>query len=430
MLSNGGYTHANWIYADSIINDVVSYDFASSYPYVMVSEKYPSTEFKKCNVKNIKQILPCFAYLVRVKFYNIKSKYYNNFISMSKCKDILNGRYDNGRVIYADELEIILTDIDLKFIFESHTFSNYEFIEVYWSKYDYLPIDYIHFILDKYVNKTKLKNVKGKELDYMLEKNKFNSLYGMCVTNNIRDNVIYNNGWSEINLSNEEIINLLEKQKENPFLSFSYGVWVTAYARYNLLSNLVKNDEFIVYADTDSLKLINGFNKNVIDNYNKNVKEKIKDISQKLDIPLSKFEPKDINGKKHLIGLFENDGKYDKFITQGAKKYAYIDNEDKKIHITVSGVPKNGAIGLKRLEDFRDNFIFKFEDTNKLLMIYNDEQIKFDLKDYKGNIDNLSDLYGCCFVPTTYELGKSHEYFDLINSESSKHAIYYESGDK
>ena len=62
----GGYTHANWIYSDSIIKNVKSFDFNSSYPYVMVTEKFPSSEFKKCKIKNINQVLPCFAYLIRV----------------------------------------------------------------------------------------------------------------------------------------------------------------------------------------------------------------------------------------------------------------------------------------------------------------------------------------------------------------------------
>lgn len=46
----------------------------------------------------------------------------------------------------------------------------------------------------------------------------------MSVTNNIRDNVIYDNdyGWEENKLTNDEIISLLNKQKDFPFLSFSY----------------------------------------------------------------------------------------------------------------------------------------------------------------------------------------------------------------
>lgn len=239
----------NWLYTDRIINNVTSFDFASSYPYVMLVEKYPSTEFKRCYIHKKEQLLSNLAYLVRIKFYNIKSKYYNNFISFSKCKNVINGKYDNGRVISAQELEIVLTDIDLKFIFDTYQYNSYEFIEVYYSKYKYLPIDYMYFILDKYIKKTELKNVKGKELEYMLTKNKFNSLYGMSVTNNIRDLVVFDNfdGWHEENLSNEEIENLLYKEKENPFLSFAYGVWVTAYARNNLLRNLIEQDQYVVY---------------------------------------------------------------------------------------------------------------------------------------------------------------------------------------
>ena len=46
----------------------------------------------------------------------------------------------------------------------------------------------------------------------------------MTVTNNIKDNVEFDNekGWSEIALNNETITKLLEKEKKDAFLSFSY----------------------------------------------------------------------------------------------------------------------------------------------------------------------------------------------------------------
>lgn len=49
------------------------------------------------------------AYILVVKFNKIKCKYYNNFISLSKCKKVENGLYDNGRVISADSLELTIT---------------------------------------------------------------------------------------------------------------------------------------------------------------------------------------------------------------------------------------------------------------------------------------------------------------------------------
>ena len=62
-----------------------------------------------------------------------------------------------------------------------------------------MPKQFIEFVLEKYVNKTQYKNVEGKEVEYAKEKNKFNALYGMSVTNMIRDEVIFDNktGWSE-----------------------------------------------------------------------------------------------------------------------------------------------------------------------------------------------------------------------------------------
>ena len=59
-------------------------------------------------------------------------------------------------------------------------------------------------------------------------------------------------------------------------------------------------------------------------------------------------------------------------------------------------------------------------------MIYNDEQDKFLLKDYQGNIEEQNVKFGCCFVPTTYVLGKAQEYADLLSDDYSKRAIYKE----
>ena len=105
------------------------------------------------------------------------------------------------------------------------------------------------FILEKYYYKTKYKGVKGKELFYAIEKSKFNSLYGMTVTNMIRDDVLYDNesGWSEHELTNTDIYDGLLEQEEKAFLSFAWGVWITAYARENLLRRVIDLDEYAVW---------------------------------------------------------------------------------------------------------------------------------------------------------------------------------------
>ena len=441
----GGYTHSNWIYTDTKLKNITSYDFTSSYPYVMVTQKFPSREFRKCNIIDKKQMTTNYAYILVVKFYNIKCKYYNNFISQSKCRKIKNGKYDNGRIMEAEEIEIVLTDIDFYFIL--HTYScNYEILESYCSKYEYLPKDFIEFILEKYIKKTEYKNIEEKKVEYNLEKAKFNSLYGMAVTNNIKDEVIFENeiGWSEVPLTNEEILEKLEKEKKDSFLSFAYGVWVTAWARYNLLTNVIKQDKYCVYCDTDSIKVLEGYNKEEIEKYNNKVIKNIEQVSKDLEIDINKFSPTDSNGKKHTIGLFDFDGFYEEFKTEGAKKYAYtkyipiskikndtnvlkIENDKALIlEITVAGVPKNGAKALKNLDDFKDNFVFEYKYTNKNILVYTEEMEEFELIDYQGRKTKVNDKYGCVLLPTTYELGKAEEYTKLISDESSKRAIFKE----
>ena len=420
----GGYTHANYIYANEVLKDIDSYDETSAYPYVMVTHKFPSTKFKKCDIKSKKDMIRDYAYLLHIKFYNVKSKLYNNFISASKCINLRGAKYDNGRIISALEFEMVITDIDFYLFLDSYDFE-YEIIESYYSVYNYLPLPFINFVLDRYVYKTEYKGVSGKEIEYQLEKAKLNGLYGMSVTNNIRDEVKFeNNTWYEEPITNDEIIKKLEQEEKESFLSFSYGCWVTSHSRANLLRRVIDLDPYIVYCDTDSLKCYKGYDKNIIINYNKTVENRINYVSKKLGIDVKRFAPTDKKGIPHMLGLFEFEGNYKEFITQGAKKYALI--EDNEIKITVAGVPKSGSKALKSLKDFKDGFIFKYEDTGKNLLFYCDNQEEFILTDYLGNKYKVNDHSGCCLLPNSYTLGKSYDYMQLLTDESSNRAIYKE----
>ena len=422
----GGYTHANWIYADEVLENVDSYDIASSYPYVLVTQKYPNSEFQKCFIKKREQMSKGLCYLLVVKFRNVKCKYFNNFISASKCRNLRGAKYDNGRLISASEFEMTLTDIDFYFYLDTYDLE-YEILECYCSSKNYLPKTLIEFILDKYVGKTELKGVEGREMEYGRIKGMYNSIYGMSVTNNIRDDVIYDDAtgtWQEVPLDNDTIIEKLKSEKKKAFLSFAYGVWVTAYARDNLLRRVIANDDYVVYCDTDSCKLVDGYDKNVFVDYNKQVSDRINFVCKVLKLDVNKYAPSDIKGNKHMMGLFEKECNYEKFITQGAKKYAYV--IDGKIHITVAGVPKSGASALKTLDDFRDDFIFSYKDTNKNLVMYTEEQSPVEVIDYLGLKYLITDRSGCCILPNTYKLSKSLDYSNLISDESSKRARFKE----
>lgn len=85
-----------------------------------------------------------------------------------------------------------------------------------------------------------------------------------------------------------------------------------------------------------------------------------------------------------------------------------------------------GAKGLKNLKDFKDEYIFKYEDTGKLLLSYCENQEPMFVKDYLGKEAFVIDKSGCCLVPTTYELGKAEDYMELIEEKSSERALYKE----
>ena len=86
----------------------------------------------------------------------------------------------------------------------------------------------------------------------------------------------------------------------------------------------IESNKSMICSYTDSLKIHGNYDEEIINNYNKKVEQKIKKVSEELKIDINKFAPCDKKGKPHLLGVFDNDGNYDKFITQGAKKYAYI----------------------------------------------------------------------------------------------------------
>lgn len=438
----GGVTHANYLYSDKVLTNIDSYDETSAYPYVLTCFRFPSSEFKHVELRDKNDMCDGFCYILDVEFKNVNSRYYNTYISSSKCRDLRGCVYDNGRVISADSFEMTITDVDFYLILDCYE-CEYKIKDAWFSNKAYLPKRFIEFVLDKYVKKTQYKNLEEFELEYMKEKNKFNALYGMSVTNNIRSNVIYDNDtklWHEEELTNEEILDALKKEKARAFLSFSYGIFCTAIARDNLFRRVMALDDYVAYMDTDSIKLIPGYDKKIIDSYNKEVERRINYTSRVLRIDKERFAPKDKDGIPHMLGLFEfetngiGEHTYKKFCTQGAKKYCYVrDEKDKtskdiikdKLSITVAGIPKKlGCKCLNSIEEFKDGLYFSSKITNKQSAVYIDDlQIK-ELTDYQGNVEKVVMKSAVCLIPTSYTLGKSHDYQQLLTDNSSKRARF------
>lgn len=106
-----------------------------------------------------------------------------------------------------------------------------------------------------------------------------------------------------------------------------YIRYTTAYARKQLQDAIKLCGEQIAYCDTDSVKTVGPVNINILNDRLKKIAERMGAFAD------------DMHGKRHYIGIFEDDGHYQQFITQGAKRYAYIDDRG-RMGITVAGVSK------------------------------------------------------------------------------------------
>lgn len=419
----GGYTHANAIYTNLTIPNVDSYDIVSSYPAAMCCEKFPMSKFRLKKISNFLEIDDNKCHIMKLILKNVKSITNNSFLSVSKCEKIRNCVNDNGRIVSCDFCIITLTCVDIKTLMKTYEYE-YEIVECRISEKGYLPKIFITYILELFSNKTVFKEVEGKEDIYNLSKSYINSLYGMCVTNTIRDEIQFDGEWHEKQISREEISKKLNEQKtsENTFLNFSWGVFITAYARKNLWDMILKCDDILCYADTDSVKIIrNNEIEKHISEYNLNVTKKMYAMCDFYNIDKKLCSPVSPKGKAENLGFFELDGSYNKFRTLGAKKYCY--EKDGELYITVSGVSKTAVSALKKIEDFNDELEFDYETSGRIIVHYCDNQEENLLIDDNGIEYITNDNYGICAQPTKYSMSISDEYQDYFTAMQDKKTV-------
>lgn len=419
----GGYTHANMVLSDRIFRKetdgiIHSFDFASSYPYVLCSEKFPITHFikKPYNKKYLKD----YCYILEVKFINLRATNTNHYIMAHKCYNESNMVLDNGRVI-SGSFTTMITDVDMNIIERVYEWDSIEIKSSKASRKGYLPKVFIEYILELYCDKTSLKGVDGKEELYMQQKQYINSLFGMAVSSPCNDEVLYNGvEWSKLARTSEYVNDFFNKLKNRNygkiFMNYYTGVFCTAYARKNLWDCMLKcgvNGEDVIYCDTDSIKCRGEHN---FDWYNKQVDEKLQKMCKHYNIDFEKTRPKTIKGVAKPLGYFEEENPMKEFITLGAKKYCYR-TMDNKLHITVSGINKQAVDCLdNNIENFKKDFVFDKDNDNvtKKLCHYITNQPKVTWNVGKYDEFESDYNYGINLRRTGYKIGITNEYEKLI----------------
>lgn len=238
----------------------------------------------------------------------------------------------------------------------------------------------------------------------------------MSATDPIHQEIKYNGGdylrSGYETMTPEEI----EKALKGAAFPYQWGVYTTAYARAQLQDAIKLCGDKIIYCDTDSVKTLGDV---PIQRLNDDLRRRAEMVGAYAD---------DMNGKRHYIGVFEPDGHYKQFITQGAKRYAYI-KDNGRMGVTVAGVataidedtewtdqdgekynPSFAVEELKSLERFKPGV--KWEKAGGTQAVYNDaDDIMYQDPETGKEVHITKNV---AIIPTTYVMTHSRDYALLL----------------
>lgn len=458
----GGFTHTNIRHKSETCEDVVSYDYTSSYPSQMIAQEYPisngvkvdwsdwDTNFDE-NYKKFMELCTYYILCFDIKIWNLKlkDKAPDTPLSKSKCwvlkphYEEVNGQKvdfskDNGKVVWADYVETTMTSVGFINVLAKYydlSEATFEITNCYKYMKGYLPKPYIEKILEYYGKKTTLKGVVGREIDYQQGKARINALYGMMVQAILHEMFI-EWGARAIEQSEEDLAEQIGKYNESRkrVSWYPWGVMITEYARAALLEGIweVGYRDYI-YADTDSMKIMNERKHlDYILKYNTDIQEKHRKCLEYYDMDINLLRPKTIKGKEKPLGVWDFDGHYSRFKALHSKCYiSEIDDDPRNdpddigLHCTIAGLAKDKGIEYLKKEEKKGNDPFdtfqigmcvEAEDSGKLCHYYNDEIITFELTDYLGNTETVTTYGGVNLSHIPFEIGKTDMWMLMLEA--------------
>lgn len=351
----GGDTHANPHYVTQTLHNVASFDLTSAYPAAMVLRKFPMDtphlDEHICSALDLDYIAstPNRYFIANIAFTNIRAKtHITHPLSFSKTYPRMGTTavIDNGRVVSSEFTITTICELDWLIYRQFYTWDSLTVNYAYTGYKSYLPTLFVKSTLHMYKNKTELKGVSAKKREYTISKNMINSEYGMSVTDPVKDEIVLENDnedkpYRKIASDLAEALDNLNNSK-NRFLYYLWGVWTTAWCRYELYQAIIEFGDDFVYCDTDSAKGLN-VEKHLpwIEQENEHIMSLIEASANYHRLPVSLYCPKSKDGKEYPIGLWDYEGTYDRFKTMGSKRYLVEKNG--KYQLTISGVRKKAV---------------------------------------------------------------------------------------
>lgn len=364
----GGYSHGNRRFiAWPVIGMIGHRDFTSFYPSIMMLDSFPIGKFilyfkfsgEKITDSEIWKAAEdnCLLMRVLIKDMDILEECTAPCISLSKLERYQDSKWihDNGRILqYRGYCEAYMTELDYMLFREQYRCSEITVLEIYASARGKLPnwlrnVTMHYFYLKSYLKEMKAKaKAEGNKADYirydielMKAKNRLNAIYGMCCTDPVRDEFKYDYDLKEwIINKNPNIEEALDKfyNSRNSFMPYQYGIYVTSWARYHLIHDMIKNTigyENYIYSDTDSI-----FYKS-----NPEIEKRLDEWNQWNDQRCEDAgEYAEVNGRHiYFMGFYDENENITEFKFLHSKCYAYkyLDKEGKKqLSTTIAGVSR------------------------------------------------------------------------------------------
>lgn len=299
----GGFVQASEEHVNEILNNLKHRDLTSAYPAVMATKLFPISKWTESPDSNICK--PCTLSRVIFKNLQLKSEY-QPYISLTN-KVNTTGYCDlwNGKIKYAESLEICGVDVDFRIILRRYDYEEVQILESYRSEAGRLPKDLVACIGIIYELKC---NTDKETEDYGLIKAVLNSIYGMSAQSPLFDIYSYT----------EDGVTAIDKELKITTLPYQWALYTTAYPREIICGFADELKDKFVYADTDSIFYIRDskFEKHV-EEYNENCMLEVFKAAKDLKIPANILAPT----KKYLGTFTVEHEKIDKFITMGCKRY-------------------------------------------------------------------------------------------------------------
>ena len=432
----GGNTHANRYYAGEILENVSSTDRSSSYPDVIVNDRFPMRPFwhkGPCSLAYYERNVGIkeYAALLRISMsgnVRLRDRFCGcPYLTTDKCRNLLKCSADNGRVLRCNYLETTCTDVDFRIIRDQYVCDDLQITDSWYAAYGPLPQSLRDLVIRYYKRKTELRGNVEMRLYYEKDKAKINSSYGLMAQDPVRWICEWEQENHEYDFHEPNLETALRKNQRKNFLCYQWGVWVTAWARYWLQRGIDLCGDSFVYADTDSVKYLG-----TVDF------EPLNDELAERSWRNGGFAV-DSRGEVHYMGVFETEGCSPRFSTLGAKKYVYEDAAG-QLHITIAGVHKTkGAAELTRMggiSAFKEGITFV--EAGGTASTFNDDPLRDGVTGRDGlplpagirgpvlEIDGhqLEITSNQVITDSTYTLGITQEYWQVLENSYILKLLY------